>query len=132
MSPFSSQIEDCVTHLLDCHKLCLSAAMTHDLEGEGAVRRPQHLRLLLDCAQLCMTTADALLRKSQFHAQLCALCTDVCETCARECEALQGMNACVATCRDCAESCRVAARQDQAGILKAASETPPSAAQLER
>lgn len=127
MSAYSGQVEDCIRHLLDCHRMCLGTAMTHCLEMGGDHTRPQHLRLMLDCAAICQATADALMRKSQFHTQLCGLCADICETCARDCEVLGGMEDCVTQCRKCAEACRTAARLDHAEILKLASQSPPSA-----
>lgn len=126
MSPYSPQIEDCVRHLLRCHRACLGTAMAHCLETGGEHARPQHLRLMLDCAAICQTAADSLLRKSQFHTRLCDLAADVAETCAKECEALGGMEDCVTACRTCADACRPAARLEHAEILKMASELPPS------
>lgn len=127
MSPYSSQIEDCIRHLMHCHRACLGTATTHCLEMGGDHARPQHLRLMLDCAAICQATADALLRKSQFHTRLCELAADVCDTCAADCETLGGMEDCVIACRTCAEACRVAARTEHAQTLAQASRTPPSA-----
>lgn len=126
MSVPSSQSEDCIRHLLRCHRLCLGAAMMHCLEVGGDHAKPQHLRLMLDCADFCMTTADALARKSQFHTRLCDLCADICETCAKDCEALGDMEDCVTACRTCADACRPAARNEHAAALKTASESPPA------
>lgn len=127
MSAFSAQIEDCIRHLMRCHRTCLGTAMTHCIEMGGEHARPQHLRLMLDCASLCITTADALARKSQFHTRLCELCADVCDTCAQDCEKLGGMEDCVSACRACVAACRTAARVDHGEILKMASQSPPSA-----
>ncbi len=127
MNAYSSQIEDCMQKLLHCHKTCLGMAMTHCVEMGGEHARPQHLRLMLDCAQVCASTADFLARKSQFHTQICRLCADICETCASDCENVGDMEESVAACRACAQSCREAARLDHAEILSMASRLPPSA-----
>jgi len=40
--------------------------------------QPAHMRLLMDCAQACQTSADFLLRNSPFHSRNCGVCADVC------------------------------------------------------
>ena len=88
MNQLSRQVHDEILALQHCHLTCSSMAMTHCLEMGGEHARPQHLRLMLDCAEFCAFTADALGRKSQFHNRFAALCADICETCAKDCEAL--------------------------------------------
>ena len=95
-------------------------AMTHCLEMGGEHARPQHLRLMLDCAGICAFTADALGRKSQFQIRLTALCAEVCETCAADCSALGDMEECVEACGECARLCREISRPEHADILGAA------------
>lgn len=126
MHAYDSQIEDCMRKLLHCHKTCLGMAMTHCLEMGGEHARPQHLRLMLDCAQICATTGDFLARKSQFHTQIAIFCATVCDTCAQDCENIGEMEESAKACRACAESCRQAARLDHAEILTMASQLPPS------
>ena len=126
MRNLSSQVADAIKSLQQCHAICSSMAFTHCLEMGGEHTRPQHLRLMMDCAALCAFTADALGRKSQFHNRFAALCADVCETCEKDCEALQDMEECVRACRDCALRCRDIARLDHKDILDKASQHPPS------
>jgi hypothetical protein len=104
-SSFDKTTSDCIDACLDCHKTCLGLAMTHCLEEGGEHVRPQHFKLMIDCAAICATAADFMLHKSQFHKQLCRLCAEVCETCATDCAKLDGMEACVAACRKCAQAC---------------------------
>jgi hypothetical protein len=85
-------------------------AMIHCLETGGDHVRPQHFRLMMDCAIVCESAADLMSHKSQFHHQLCGLCAEVCEACAADCEKLDGMEDCVAACRACAASCGAMAR----------------------
>ena len=125
MNQLSAQVQDTIAKLRDCHAMCHGMAMTHCLEEGGPHVRPQHFRLMLDCAQLCATTADFLERKSQFHTGLCGLCADVNETCAEDCEQLDGMDDCVTACRAAAQACRVAARLDHAELLRTASRHAP-------
>lgn len=114
MNQLSQQIQDAIAGLQHCHAICHAMALTHCLEMGGEHARPQHLRLMLDCASLCAFTADALGRKSQFHSRFAELCAEVCETCAQDCAALGAMEECVAACLDCALLCRGIAKADGA------------------
>jgi hypothetical protein len=126
MNNLSRQTRNAISALQDCHAICSSMAMTHCLEMGGEHARPQHLRLMLDCAALCAFTADALGRKSQFHNRFAALCAEVCETCEKDCEALGDMEDCVQACRTCADRCRLIARSDHREVLERASTVSPS------
>ena len=126
MNQLSHKVRETMQALQHCHATCHAMAMTHCLETGGEHARPQHLRLMLDCADICALTADALGRKSQFHNRLAQLCAEVCETCEQDCAALGGMEGCVTACRDCARLCSEVARMDHAEILDMASKLPPS------
>ena len=106
MHAFSQQVENAIQALTHCHAMCHAMAMTHCLEVGGEHARPQHLRLMQDCAAICAFTADALGRKSQFHVPFAVVCAQVCETCAESCAGLDGMDDCVKACLACAASCR--------------------------
>jgi hypothetical protein len=110
MHAFSKEMSECIDACLNCHKVCLGMAMTHCLEEGGEHVKPQHFRMMVDCAAICATTADFMLHKSQFHRALCGLCADICEACAMDCERLPGMEACVAACYACAKSCAAMAK----------------------
>jgi hypothetical protein len=92
--------------------------------GEHA--RPQHIRLMLDCAAICAFTSDALARKSQFHNRFAALCAEVCQTCAEDCENIGDMLESATTCRRCVEVCTDLARLDHEELIMMASRLPPS------
>lgn len=97
-------IEECGT----CHDVCL-ATVTHCLQMGGEHAEASHMRLLLDCAQICDTSADFMLRGSELHGETCRACAVVCERCAEACERFNDdeiMAACAEACRRCAESCR--------------------------
>jgi len=126
MNNLSRQTCGAIEALQNCHALCSSMALTHCLELGDEHARPQHLRLMLDCAALCAFTADALGRKSQFHNRFAALCAEVCETCEKDCEALGEMEDCVRACRTCAECCRQVSRSDHREVLETASRMAPS------
>jgi hypothetical protein len=121
MNQLSQQTRTTIQALQQCHSMCHSMALTHCLEMGGEHARPQHLRLMLDCAGICAFTADALGRKSQFHTRFAGQCAEVCETCAEDCAALGDMEECVQACRDCARICREISRPEQSEILARAS-----------
>ena len=98
--------ESCADVCFDCHRTCLSEAMTHCLAVGGDHVAPAHLRLMLDCAEMCLTAAHFMQRESPLHFEVCGVCADVCERCADSCDALDGMEGCAAVCRRCASHCR--------------------------
>lgn len=125
MDRFSTQVRSAMEALQRCHTICLATAMTHCLDAEGPHRKPQHIRLMLDCAAACSFAADLLAHKSQFHNGVCALCADICETCAADCEKLGQMEQCVSACREVADQCGVIAKLGHAEILEMAARLPP-------
>lgn len=88
----------------------LLADVSHCLEKGGDHARSDHITLLLDCAEICQTAGNFMLRKSELHAQICTACAEVCERCAEDCERFgsedQMMKECAQSCRRCAEACR--------------------------
>ena len=104
-----NRLQECIGHCSGCHNLCLdTVAHCLDLGGKHASR--EHVGLLLDCAEICRTSADFMLRGSSFSSQTCALCADVCQRCAEDCERLgpddEVMQHCAELCRRCAAACR--------------------------
>ncbi len=61
---------------------------------------------MINCAEICQTSANFLLSGSAFHQKVCAVCAEICDACAKSCEQVGGMEDCVKACRECAESCR--------------------------
>jgi hypothetical protein len=105
-SSISSEMQRCIEECQRCHSVCLSMAATHCLEMGGKHVEPQHFRTMLDCAEICQTSANFMLRNSSLHAHTCRACAEVCAACADDCERVGDMEACVEACRSCAESCR--------------------------
>lgn len=102
----SPQLQACIVDCLECYSLCKQEAMNHFLEAGGRHIDPKHFRLMEDCAEICRTAADFMLGSSTFYPDLCALCAEICEGCARSCEDIGGLDACARACRGCALSCR--------------------------
>jgi hypothetical protein len=104
----AGDLRRCIDDCLNCHRVCLGMT-PYSLETGSHHAGAEHVRLLLDCAEICRTTANFMLRRSSLHAHTCAVCADVCTRCARACEKLQDdarMQACAEVCRRCAESCK--------------------------
>jgi hypothetical protein len=57
------------------------------------------MTLLLDCAEICHTASNFMLRDSELHARVCAVCAEVCDRWAEECEKLGAADEMM---RDCA------------------------------
>jgi len=74
----------------------------------AALRRclqPEHIRLLLDCAESCQISAGFLLRESPSAGYFCSVAARLCDRCAEECERLGAMDECVDACRKSAVLC---------------------------
>lgn len=97
-----------ILKMLECYNSC-TTTVKHCLGKGGEHADPEHINVLLDCAKICQTAADFMIRESPNHAAVCGLCADVCRECAESCEALAGddetMKECAKICRECAEEC---------------------------
>lgn len=102
----TSHLDECIEHCQECHRTCLETFFEHCLNAGGKHLESVHVRLLMDCAQICQVSADFMLRGSAHHTHICRECAEICSACAESCEAVGGMEECVQACRDCAESCR--------------------------
>ncbi len=100
----AATLQHCIETCRACDAAC-SETVIHCFKTGGS---SDHARLLLDCAQVCATSAGFMLRGSPLHPILCRACAEVCERCAEACERAAGderMQRCAAACRACAESC---------------------------
>ena len=104
----TGQMQECIDNCTSCHATCMET-LSHCLEKGGKHAEPSHIRLLADCAQICATSADFMLRGSDLHRLTCGVCAEVCRRCAEACDRLADdeiMRRCAEECRRCAESCR--------------------------
>lgn len=108
LAPFSEEMQQCLDNCLACHRLCTATA-AHVLHGHSHHSEAAHLVSLLDCAQMCLTHADFMLRRSPHHMHLAKECAEICTACAVACEGHSDpdgiMEACAQACRKCAQSC---------------------------
>ena len=109
LQQLNSQIQECIQNCLDCHSICLNTVSTYCIHQDGMHIEPAHVRLMLDCAEICETSANFMLRGSELHLRSCDFCAEVCDRCAKDCDRFSNdsqMKACANMCRRCAESCR--------------------------
>ncbi len=92
-------LNECSTTCTICADACLHEDMVKELT--------HCIRLNLDCADICRTTASVVARVAQPDSQvlrsLLQACQNACRACAAECEKHAQMHE---HCRVCAESCR--------------------------
>lgn len=106
--PMAMPMKDCIDLCTASHVMCLETA-NHVANSAGSSASAQLIALLNDCAEICQSTANSMVRASALHPILCRACSEACERCARDCERQSGdpqLANCAATCRRCASSCR--------------------------
>src|SRR3954447_26737858 len=102
----SQDMQSCIDACDYCHRMCLQSAMNHCLETGGEHVEPTHFRLMMNCAEICQTSANFMLSDSNYHAQVCGVCAEICDACAESCDQLEGIEDCAEACRECAKHCR--------------------------
>lgn len=104
----TEEMEQCATLCAECERICLET-VTHCLEKGGRHAQMDHIRTMLDCADICGVSARYLSRNSPHHVQTCAVCSELCIACAEQCERMgddEVMRECAEVCRRCADSCQ--------------------------
>ncbi len=102
------EIQQCIHDCLNCHNICLNT-MAYCLQKGGKHAESTLISLMLDCAEICQTSANFMLRSSDLYAHICAICAVVSDRCAQECEKMGDdppIRTCAQMCRHCAKSCR--------------------------
>src|SRR5690606_39356765 len=89
-----------------CHAIGRET-INYCLSKGGAHAAPEHIALLATCADICATSADAMLRGSSARNVMCGACAEICRQCAAACEAMNDpeMARCAEVCRRCSNSC---------------------------
>ena len=100
-------IDACIEACLQCHVVCTMTAQYALTQG-GTHADVAQVGLMLDCAQICQTSADFMMRGSPYHERTCGVCAEVCRACASTCRAFEddeNMVHCAEVCEECAEAC---------------------------
>ena len=109
------QMQQCIDECQNCHRVCLETLTQHCLAMGGEHAAQHHARLMLDCAQICQTSADFMIRNSDLHTLTCGVCAEICQHCADDCSRFSEdhMRFCAETCTRCAQTCREMIGQSQ-------------------
>ena len=103
-----ARMPECIDRCRSCEEICVES-VAQCLQKGGEQVQPDHVNLLIACAEICGTSARFMLLGSKHHVRTCEVCAEVCEDCARDCESFADddmMQRCADACRRCAESCR--------------------------
>lgn len=91
----------------NCEATCEN--MQHYVAGlPDAQARATQMRLLHDCADICVLTAKFIARNSMFAREIAVLCACICEACGCECARFPDRMSqhCAQVCLHCAMVCR--------------------------
>jgi hypothetical protein len=100
--------ELCKERCLECERVC-QETLAHCTDMGGKHVEGEHLRLMIDCADICHTTASFVMHRSEFMGAEAQVCGEVCARCAASCERVgadEHMKGCVDACKRCADACR--------------------------
>ena len=79
----SASVQSCIQECLRCYQACQSNAAGMCLEQGGAHVEPEHMRLMLSCAEVCRTAAAVMLNQSPQHPVVCRACAELCSACSQ-------------------------------------------------
>jgi hypothetical protein len=100
-------MQECIEECLNCHAVC-TMTLQHCIATGGEHTEVNLIGILLDCAEMCQTSANFMLRGSPFHIVTCAACAELCRACEEACRAVhddEQLAHCADVCAACAESC---------------------------
>jgi len=59
-------MNQCIQDCIRCHQVCIET-INHCLQKGGKHAAAEHIRTLADCAEICQTSANFMLRNSELH-----------------------------------------------------------------
>lgn len=98
------EMQQCIQNCQECHRALIDTANNYK-GGE----QTQHRTMLLDTAEMCLTTAHFMQHNSPLYGYMCQACAQVCNHCAGESERMGNTDTANA-CRNCAWSCEQMAK----------------------
>ncbi|MCL4534652.1 MAG: four-helix bundle copper-binding protein [Bacteroidetes bacterium] len=104
----STAMQDCIKDCQECETTC-TESIDYCLQLGGKHAEASHIRSLMDCAEICRTSAGYMLRGSEQYQLVCGTCAEVCERCEQSCRQFGDdtmMQECAEACRRTAQSCR--------------------------
>jgi hypothetical protein len=106
---------DLIAHLDECHETCLQGIL-HSLNEGGDFAKTDHIRWLLNCAEICKLATNFVTLNSEYAGDVLSICAFICDDCAESCETFfddENMKNCALVCRDCAEVCRESIEEEE-------------------
>jgi hypothetical protein len=100
-------MQECIEECLNCHAVA-TMTLQHCIASGGAHTEVNLVGILLDCAEICQTSANFMLRGSPYHVITCAACAELCRACEEACRAVSGdeqLAHCADVCAGCADVC---------------------------
>jgi hypothetical protein len=101
-------MQEAIEEMLNCHAVC-TMTLQHCLASGGGDHTEVNLvGILLDCAEICQTGANFMLRGSPYHVITCAACAELCRACEESCRSMSSdeqLSHCADVCASCAECC---------------------------
>lgn len=104
----SPAVQQCIQDCHECGSTC-QETISYCLRMGGRHVELSHMKLMIDCAEICRVSENYMLRDSAFSAAICAVCAEVCQRCAESCAQFTGdtmMQDCAEVCRRCSASCQ--------------------------
>lgn len=108
MGQMSREMRQAIESASNCYQVC-KQTIVHCLQEGGKHVEPDHMKTMMDCAEICQVSTSFMLTNSRWHGQVCGICAEICEACEESCRQFPGdqmMQQCADACRRCAEDCR--------------------------
>src|SRR5258708_6861660 len=103
----------------------LSLHRDESVPGEWRHVEPAHFRLMMACAEMCLTSAHFMLINTPHHKPTCEECAEICVACAEDCQRIVAMcRVCAASCSKMAAGCRTIADEEPARFRYCGSPSP--------
>jgi hypothetical protein len=103
-----ADLDECINNCMECAAVCTETAQ-YCLQKGGRYNEAPHIRILLDCADICRASSAFMLRNSEWHPRVCEPCAFICQACAESCEQVATNDSilkdCALLCRKCEDTC---------------------------
>jgi hypothetical protein len=91
--------KSCIDACMQCVAISNHCA-SMGLKEKDVTMMARCIQLDMECAAICLATAQLLSLGSEGAKELCKLCSEICQRCADECSKHD-----VGHCKECAEAC---------------------------
>lgn len=100
------EAERCIDALQACYAVCMRSVSYGYVKESGPLQE-EHVRLMIDCAEMCQTAANFLIRESDHYLRICREAAEICKDLVSSCEGVDGMEGILSICDECVSACRV-------------------------